>query len=284
MRIDQNDAFPVFKSPNLAALLNAVFLDNDEAKSLSQLADALNMPVASVHRYVGELEDAGLARSQQKGRQRTVHPDYGHPTAIPLMSLLYAVREQALPTSPVRKTFLGRVLREMAVTQRDAVFTLASGQTSRFYVDVKKALCHHQVLLAVAENITEMVRSQGLSFTHVGGLTMGADAVAVGVSLASGKPWFSVRKEPKARGHSRLIEGADLDGESHVLLVDDVVSTGGSTLKALDAVEAVGGTAIAAAPVVSRSANAASAFAARGVRYLPLLNAADLGIPELGAE
>jgi orotate phosphoribosyltransferase len=175
-------------------------------------------------------------------------------------------------------------IRELAVSRRDEPFALASGQTSFFYVDVKRALCHPEVLRDVSRAIAELATAEGIGFTHVGGLTMGADAVAVGVSFVSGARWFSVRKEPKQRGHSRLIEGADLDTDSRVLLVDDVVSTGGSTVKALNAVIATGAVVVAAIPVVDRGAGARAELEARGVRYLPLVSHDELGIPALGAE
>lgn len=179
---------------------------------------------------------------------------------------------------------IAHLITDHAVSRRDEPFTLASGQRSHFYVDVKAALCRPEVLRAVSTAITELARREGMDFTHVGGLTMGADAVAVGVSLASGAQWFSVRKEPKRRGHARNVEGAQLDVSSRVLLVDDVVSTGGSTLKALDAVVACGANVVGAIPVVDRGGQASPSFAARGVRYLPLLRHIDLNIPALGDE
>ena len=174
-----------------------------------------------------------------------------------------------------------RALTEFAVSRRDEPFRLASGATSNIYVDVKAALCRPEVLREVVASITDLAHTQGIDFTHVGGLTMGADAVAVAVSLGSGAQWFSVRKEPKQRGHGRDIEGARPGPESRVLLVDDVVSTGGSTLKALEAVLAAGATVLAVIPVVDRGGAAAATFAEHGVRYLPLVTAADLGIPPL---
>ena len=176
------------------------------------------------------------------------------------------------------------LIRRCAVTRRNEPFRLASGASSHFYVDVKQALCRPDILRAVSTAIADLARRENVHFTHVGGLTMGADAVAVGVSLTSGAQWFSVRKAPKERGHGREIEGAPLDSESRVLLVDDVVSTGGSTLKALDAVLKAGATAVAAIPVVDRGGNAVEAFSAVGIRYLPLIGHQALGIPPLGTE
>ncbi|ULP48008.1 orotate phosphoribosyltransferase [Mycolicibacter virginiensis] len=175
-------------------------------------------------------------------------------------------------------------LRGYAVSRRAEPFALASGSTSSWYVDVKAALCYPQVLRQVSAAIVALAAAEGIDFTHVGGLTMGADAVAVGVALASDAQWFSVRKEPKSRGHGRAIEGAALSADSMVLLVDDVVSTGGSTIKALEAVRAAGATVVAAIPVVDRGAGAAAAMEAAGVRYLPLVNHGELGIPALGSE
>jgi orotate phosphoribosyltransferase len=177
------------------------------------------------------------------------------------------------------------LIRRYAVTaRREEPFRLASGASSHFYVDVKAALCRPDILQAVSRAIVELADAEGITFTHVGGLTMGADAVAVGVSLASGAQWFSVRKEPKQRGHSRAIEGAQLDSASRVLLVDDVVSSGGSTLKALDTVLSTGAVAVAVIPVVDRGGDAAGSFAKVNVRYLPLVTSEQLGIPRLGSE
>lgn len=171
-----------------------------------------------------------------------------------------------------------------AVSRRDEPFLLASGERSHLYVDVKAALCRPEVLRDVAAAIVDLTRTEGVEFNRVGGLTMGADAVAVAVSLTSGQQWFSVRKDPKQRGHGRLIEGAEIGVGDRVLLVDDVVSTGGSTLKALEAITAAGATALAAIPVVDRGGDAAGAFAACGVRYFPLVTAAALGMPPLGTD
>lgn len=152
----------------------------------------------------------------------------------------------AVVSATVGSELVIEALTEYAVTRRAEPFTLASGATSHHYVDVKAALCRPAVLRAVS------------------------------VSLASGAQWFSVRKEPKRRGHSRTVEGAVLGPGARVLLVDDVVSTGASTIKALEAVEAAGATPVAAIPVVDRAG-----LAARGVRYVPLVHAHQLGIPDL---
>lgn len=184
----------------------------------------------------------------------------------------------------MNNTVLLDQLRRYAVALRDEPFRLASGHTSRFYIDVKAAVCRLAILDAVSVAILERAVLGGASFTHVGGLTMGADTVAVSVALAGESQWFSVRKEPKRRGHERLVERARLDASSQVLLVDDVVSTGGSLLTALDAVLATGAHVAGAVRVVDRGGQAATALAERGIPYLPLFSGEELGVPPLGAE
>ena len=69
---------------------------------------------------------------------------------------------------------------------------------------------------------------------------MGADPLAHGVAMVTGKAWFSVRKEQKQRGREQWVEGTRLQPGTRVLLVDDVISTGGSTELALDRIAAAG--------------------------------------------
>ena len=72
------------------------------------------------------------------------------------------------------------------------------------------------------------------------GPTMGADALAVGIAAASNSRWFFIRKQPKGHGTGRRIEGAPIDSDTRVLLVDDVVTTGGSILEAVDVIDQSG--------------------------------------------
>ena len=89
-------------------------------------------------------------------------------------------------------------------------------------------------------------RGNGHRFDAVGGLTMGADALAVGIAAVNDCRWFFVRKEAKQRGTRRWVEGAQIGPADTVLLVDDVVTTGGSIFKALDIVDQTGATTVAA--------------------------------------
>lgn len=158
-------------------------------------------------------------------------------------------------------------------------FRLASGQLSHDYIDGKLAVARGQDLKLVAEAVVE---NAGAPFDAVGGLTMGADALAHAVAIVAGCEWFSVRKEPKGRGHNRWLEGARLSSAHRVLLVDDVVTTGGSILKAYEHVTEEGAQVVAVVTLVDRGDVASLDFQRREVAYRSLVNYTDLGIGPVG--
>lgn len=132
-------------------------------------------------------------------------------------------------------------------------FKLASGGTSFEYLDCRAALSLPHVLQSVCAEMSERMAP---SITAVGGLTMGADPLAVGLSLVHFFPstrWFSVRKQAKAHGQGRLIEGAVEPGMK-VCVVDDVATTGGSTIQAIEACHNFGLTVAQVIVVVDREA------------------------------
>ncbi len=162
---------------------------------------------------------------------------------------------------------------------------LASGDWSRHFIDVKRALATGRAISLATGCLLDLVDGHGVTFDSVGGLTMGADVLAHGVAIA--RPdvrWFSVRKQAKDRGTARRIEGAELGASSRVLLVDDVVTRGGSILDALQAIRATGAVVAAAVTVVDRGEFGAPAFEAEGVPYFPLTTYRDLGLPAVGTE
>jgi orotate phosphoribosyltransferase len=126
-----------------------------------------------------------------------------------------------------------------------------------------------------------MIDRVGESFDAVGGPTMGADALAHGVSLLSGAGWFSVRKEPKGHGRTAWVEGTRLQPGQAVLIVEDVVSTGGSLLRAVERVQELGVTIVAATALLDRSPKVAERFEAAGIRWVPLLTWVDIDIEPL---
>ena len=159
---------------------------------------------------------------------------------------------------------------------------LASGQTSRDFVDGKAALSRGEDLELACRAIVEAVTTRAVEFDAVGGLTMGADHLAHVVAVLSGREWFVVRKEPKGRGTDKLVEGARVGAGTRVLLVDDAVTTGGSIRKAHDAIAALGATVVGAVTLVDRGDAAAPYFAERGIPYVALVTYGDLGIEPVG--
>ena len=163
---------------------------------------------------------------------------------------------------------------------RDVPFKLASGQTSQHYIDGKHAVDTGARLAVVSRAVVDLAAQRQIEFDAVGGLTMGADALAVGVAMVTGKAWFSVRKEPKSRGLEQFIEGFRLRDHrgTRVLLVEDVVSTGGSVRKAYDRTVEAGAVVAGIIPMVDRGEVASRMFAELGVPYFPLVTYRDLGI------
>jgi orotate phosphoribosyltransferase len=174
---------------------------------------------------------------------------------------------------------LAQLVRTYGYERRDTPFQLSSGGWSQDYVDGKHAVARGDALRRAAQAVIDVV---GEPFDAVGGPTMGADALAHGVALLSGRGWFSVRKEPKGHGRLSWVEGSRLQAGDRVVFVEDVVSTGASLLRAVDRVLELGVSAVAAVTLLDRSTEAAAGFAERGVRYEPLLTFADIGIEPLG--
>jgi len=168
--------------------------------------------------------------------------------------------------------------------RRDEPFKLSSAGWSHDYVDGKRAIAQGARLKLVGEAIAELARSAGVAFDAVGGMTMGADPIALAVAIATDTRWFSVRKEAKRHGRQRRIEGAELAEGARVLLVEDVTTTGRSILEALDALEEIGAVVVMATPLVDRGELTREAFLTKKIRYEPLLTYKDLGIDPVAKE
>ncbi len=143
-------------------------------------------------------------------------------------------------------------------------FTLASGQKSHFYFDSKKTTLRPEGAYLVAAEMLQMLSEKRIDADAVGGLTLGADPIVCPIAALShtiGSPIraFIVRKEAKDHGTTRQIEG-DLEPASKVVVIDDVVTTGGSTLKAIEAVETAGHEVVAVLCIVDREQGGAEAL------------------------
>jgi orotate phosphoribosyltransferase len=176
--------------------------------------------------------------------------------------------------SDARETLVA-ALREHALVIGEV--TLTSGAVAQYYVDAKRAILRPAGFAALGALVAEHAREWGA--TAVGGLTMGADAPAC-AALAGGADVkaFFVRKETKAHGLQRRVEGPPLEPGERCLIVEDVVTTGGSTLQAIDAVRAEGHAVCGVVAVLDRLAGGADAIraAAGGAPYVALATIDDV--------
>src|SRR6266566_1455630 len=108
-------------------------------------------------------------------------------------------------------------------------FTLASGKTSSYYVDIKKAITRPDLLRTIADSMAPYARDAD----RIAGVELGAVPIAAAVSLATGKPYIMVRKATKEHGTKHDFEG-DLEKGERVLFVEDVVTTGGTLRAAIE--------------------------------------------------
>ena len=137
--------------------------------------------------------------------------------------------------NPGSRERLIRELHDQALVIADV--TLSSGKKASYFIDAKRLILRASGFRLLAEQVEHYVREFGA--TAVGGLTLGADAIACAalVDATDEMKGFFVRKEPKPHGLQKLIEGPPLESSDRCLIVDDVVTSGSSTIKAIQAVQ-----------------------------------------------
>lgn len=158
--------------------------------------------------------------------------------------------------------------------------TLSSGMEADYYVDMRRVTLDGAAAPVVGRQMRELVADW--DFDAVGGLTLGADPVATAMlhaAAAAGERLdaFVVRKEAKAHGMKRLIEGTDVAGR-RVLVVEDTSTTGGSPLRAVEAVRAAGAEVVGVAVVLDRGAGAEQAVREAGLEYRYVVGLDELGL------
>ena len=161
---------------------------------------------------------------------------------------------------------------------REGEFELKSGQRSAWFCDAKQTICRPDGLLLVADAALAVIPDDA---TAIGGLTMGADGFAfgvAGVAATRGRELrsFSVRKEAKGYGAGGRIAGA-LEPGDRVVIVEDAVTRGVSMLEAADVVAECGGEVVLFLSVVDRGGTATAMAAERGLPFVALVTAPDLG-------
>lgn len=138
----------------------------------------------------------------------------------------------------------------------EPIFRLSSGKRSNFYFDLKKTTYSPEGLYLVGNLVFDKIKEIGLKPKAIGGLTMGADPIAAATSYTSylrGDPIEAIviRKEPKVHGTASQVEGYVSPGDQ-VIIIDDVITTGGSTIKAIQAAEKAGLNILAVIVILDR--------------------------------
>ncbi len=175
------------------------------------------------------------------------------------------------------------LIKELAVVRGKV--TLASGREADYYVDLRRITLHHVAAPLVGHVLLDHLEEAGYGpgeIDAVGGLTMGADPVALALTHAAASRGlaldsFVVRKESKAHGLQRRVEGPDVAGR-RVVAVEDTSTTGGSVLTAVEALREAGADVAAVAVIVDRDTGAKEKIEAEGLPYLHLYGLADLDL------
>ena len=179
---------------------------------------------------------------------------------------------------------LRRLLLERSVKRGS--FILASGRSSSYYIDCRPATMSAEGMVLIGRMGWEAIRRAGWRPVAVGGLTMGADPVSYAIAAASFTSdapvdAFSVRKELKGHGTTRLIEGNFKPGDT-VVIVEDVITSGDSAHRATEAVERAGGKVVGVLAVVDREEGGKAALEAEGRTVLALTTVSALGLGDGG--
>jgi orotate phosphoribosyltransferase len=175
---------------------------------------------------------------------------------------------------------LRRLLLERSVRRGD--FVLASGQRSSYYIDCRPTTMSAEGQVLIGRLGLAAIQAAGWRPRAIGGLTMGADPVAYAIAAAS---WssssaidaFSVRKEAKGHGTGRLIEGNFQAGDP-VVVVEDVITSGGSAERAISAVSDAGGKVLGVLAVVDREQGGRGHLAQLGYNVVSITTASELGL------
>jgi orotate phosphoribosyltransferase len=175
---------------------------------------------------------------------------------------------------------LAQLLLSRSVQHGD--FLLASGARSSFYIDARLTTMSAQGLVLIGHLGLEAIRKSGWHPAAIGGLTLGADPVAYAIAAASTQSdtiiqAFSVRKAAKTHGTGKKIEGNFQAGD-RVVIVEDVITSGGSAQQAIEAVESEGGAVEGVLAVVDREQGGRRALENAGYQVVALTTVSEMGL------
>ncbi len=172
------------------------------------------------------------------------------------------------------KERLLQILREKSLLRGD--FVLASGKRSTYYIDGKKTTFDPEGAYLTGHLLLDEIEKLDAQVDAVGGMSIGADPIVTAVGLAArerGIPLrvFITRKKAKDHGTQKTIEGNFQSGDN-VVMVEDVMTTGGSTLQAVEIVREAGGKVLAAFVIVDREQGGAENLEKENIPLIPLFS------------
>ncbi|MFQ5817520.1 MAG: orotate phosphoribosyltransferase [Terriglobia bacterium] len=159
-------------------------------------------------------------------------------------------------------------------------FTLTSGRVSNYYLDCKLTTLDPEGAVLTGYTLLELLQAHGIRADAIGGLSMGADPIVAAVAAVSylekkPLPGFLIRKERKAHGRQKQIEGIDEKKISRVVIVDEVCTEGKSTMEAIEIAEKEGLEVVAVVSLVDREEGGSDRIRKK-YRYLPVFTAKEL--------
>ncbi len=176
-----------------------------------------------------------------------------------------------------RTRLLALLVRDAFRYSPEKAFQLTSGKKTAYYIDCKKVSLDAEGATLIGYAIFDRIKD--LSAKGVGGMTLGADPIATAVSVVSFLEKhpisaFIVRKEAKSHGSKQQIEGNLVEG-AHVVVVEDVVTTGGSTIRTLEALRKAGHPVLKVIALVDRKEGGAEAITETGASFESLFTIDD---------
>lgn len=161
-------------------------------------------------------------------------------------------------------------------------FTLASGKKASYYLDCRNLSLHPQGANLIAEGMLDVMQLAGSLPDAVGGMAIGADPITASIVTIAGQrelplKGFMVRKEPKGHGTGKQVEGPVKPGQ-RVVIVEDVITSGGSAIKAVDAAREFGLEVDCVIAIIDRLAGGEAAFREKGLELITLTTIRDFGI------
>lgn len=177
-----------------------------------------------------------------------------------------------------KNRLLDMLLEKSFQYNKDPVFKLVSGKMSNYYVNCKMTTLNAGATLLIGRIFYEKVKPLGI--TAIGGLTQGADPIAVATAMTSGMEGkginaFVVRKVAKEHGLKKLIEG-DVHPGDRVVIVDDVITTGQSTIDAIERARNEGLQVVKAVVLVDRQEGGRENIEKKGVPVESVFTISDL--------